>query len=68
MFPDSSHYRKYGSCFMYLSVISKLQFKVTNFMTFSDGTFANIMYFNLLIIQPYIHLICFYFHLVIITN
>ena len=40
MFPDSTHYKKYnGSCFMHLSeILSKLQlFKVTNFMTFSDG-------------------------------
>ena len=40
MFPDSSYYKKYnGSCFMYLcEILSKLQmFKVTNFMTFSDG-------------------------------
>ena len=40
LFPDSSYYKKYnGSCFMYLcEILSKLQmFKVTNFMTFSDG-------------------------------
>ena len=40
IFPDSSYYKKYnGSCFMYLcEILSKLQmFKVTNFMTFSDG-------------------------------
>ena len=42
MFPDtdSSYYKKYnGSCFMYLcEILSKLQmFKVTHFMTFSDG-------------------------------
>ena len=38
--PYSSYYKKYnGSCFMYLcEILSKLQmFKVTNFMTFSDG-------------------------------
>ena len=37
-FPDSSYYKN-GSCFVYLcELLSKLQmFKVTNFMTFSDG-------------------------------
>ena len=47
MFPDSdsTHYKKYnGICFMYLSeILSKLQmFKVTNFMTFSDGLHVNL--------------------------
>ena len=40
MFPYSSYYKKCnGSCFMYLcEILSKLQmFKVTHFMTFSDG-------------------------------
>ena len=40
MFLDSSQYEKCnGSCFMYLSeILNKLQmFKLTNFMTFSDG-------------------------------
>ena len=38
MFPDSSQYKNNGSC-MYLSeILNKLQmFKVTNFMTASDG-------------------------------
>ena len=38
-----SYYKKYNaSCFMYLSqILSKLHmFKVTNFMTFSDGLLA----------------------------
>ena len=66
MFPDSSHYKKYnGSCFIYLSeILSKLHmFKVTNFMTFSDGLLIYvILHIN------HTHLICFYFPLVISAN
>ena len=66
MFPDSSYYKKYnGSCFMYLcEILSKLQmFKVTNFMTFSDGLLICVI-----LLIHYTHLIFFYFPLVIITN
>ena len=66
MFPDSSHYKNYnGSCFMYLSeILSKLKmFKVTNFMKFSDGWLISVI-----LLINHIHLIVFYFPLVIITN
>ena len=64
-FPDSSYYKKYnGSCFMYLcEILSKLQvFKVTDFMTFSDGLLICVI---LLINHTHFF---FYFPLVIITN
>ena len=58
MFPDTSYYKQYnGSCFIYLSeILSKLQmFKVTNFMTFSDGL-CNFVYkphtFNFFLFSP----------------
>ena len=66
MFRDSGYYKKYnGSCFMYLcEILSKLQiFKVTNFMTFSDGLL------NMCNFAYKAHtFFFFYFPLVIITN
>ena len=62
---DSSYYKKYnGSCFMYLcEILSKLRmFKVTNFMTFSDGLLICVI-----LLINHTHLIFFYFPLVIIT-
>ena len=66
MFHDSSYYEKYnGSCFMYLcEILSKLQmFKVTHFMTFSDGLLICVI-----LLINHTHYIFFYFPLVIITN
>ena len=66
MFPYSSYYKKYnGSCFMSLcEIFSKLQlFKVTNFMTFSDGLLICVI-----LLINHTHLIFFNFPLVITTN